>query len=195
MTAIKDYPKEFVERTLELLEKVYPSAKTHELEVTFLLNCLLGLIIATYEKLDSCKEGFFNKRLVDDEVFEFVPHNIARIDIGQLHKDFKAEINGKSLIAQHGDSISINQRIEVQKFKLVKNITLREFIRNIRNGIAHQNLMATSQDHHWHGIRIWNHDKNGIKDFEVEFEINHLMKFAKFIGSKFIEYIPVKSSP
>lgn len=190
MAIIRDYPKEFVERTLELLENVYPNAKSHELEVTFLLNCLLGLIIATYEKLDDCKEGFFNKKLMDEEIFEFVPLNIARIDMRQLHKDFKAEINGKSLIGQHGDLISLNHRIEVQKFKLVKNITLREFIRNIRNGIAHQNLMATSQDHHWHGIRIWNHDKNGIKDFEVEFEISQLMKFAKFIGSKFLEYSP-----
>lgn len=183
---IHDYPKEFVERTLKLMDECYETAKSKELEVTFVLNCLLGLIIATYEQLDLCEGKFFNKRLSDDDVLTFVPEKIARVDFGEFNRRFKTELNKKSLIGQLEDEISIESKIYVQKYKLAKNLTLKEFIRNIRNGIAHQNLRATSSSEHWEGIRIWNHNKDGIKDFEVEFKINQLKKFAKFIGLKFI---------
>ncbi len=47
MAEIKeDYRKEFIERTLDLLKKLEPKAKEEKLEFTFLLNCLLGLIVA-----------------------------------------------------------------------------------------------------------------------------------------------------
>lgn len=50
----KNYPLEFVERTIKLLEELSPHAKKAELDVTFLLNCTLGLIVATSENI---KEG------------------------------------------------------------------------------------------------------------------------------------------
>lgn len=46
--------------------------------------------------------------------------------------------------------------------------------------------MATSNNEHWKGVRIWNHNNDGIKDFEVEFTISELKKFAVFVGEKFI---------
>jgi hypothetical protein len=45
-----NYPKDFVERTKKLVETHYECIKTtNELEVTFLINCLLGLIVAVAE--------------------------------------------------------------------------------------------------------------------------------------------------
>lgn len=189
-----DYPKEFIERTLNLLDKCFDSAQKEELEVTFILNCLLGLIIATFEHLHLCKRDFFEKRLCDEDILEFVPNKIAKIDLKEFNKKFKEEVNKKSLITQLQDEITIDSKIQIHKFTLAKNLTLKEFIRNIRNGIAHQNLMATSLKDNWEGIRIWNHNKEGIKDFEVEFKINQLKKFAKFIGEKYLEYLPEKPS-
>jgi hypothetical protein len=189
---IHDYPKEFIERTLTLMDKCYEVAKTEELEVTFILNCLLGLIIATYEQLDLCQGNFFKKRLADVDVIKFVPDKIARVDFSEFNKRFKAEVNKKSLIGQLDDEITVESKLYVQKFILAKNLTLKEFIRNVRNGIAHQNLRATSTSEHWEGIRIWNYNKDGIKDFEVEFKINQLRNFAKFIGEKFIDNLPEK---
>lgn len=190
---LHNYPKEFVERTLILLDKCYDNAKQNELEVTFLLNCLLGLIIATYEKMDvNVKDSVFGKRLWDEEISKFIPTKIAKIDLNSFYSKFKDDINTKSLIGQLDEKVKIENEIEIQKHKLVKNLTLKEFIRNIRNGIAHQNLMATSQSEHWEGVRIWNHNKDGIKDFEVEFTISQLKKFAVFIGREFIKAHPDK---
>ena len=192
MSAIRDWPKEFVERTLLLLDKGYQNARTNQLEVTFLINCMLGLIVATYEQLKESKEGFFEKKLYDEDIIEFIPERIAILDIKPYYDRFKAEVNKKSLISQFGNEIEFESKIDIKKFTLIKNITLREFIRNIRNGISHQNLMATSEDSHWKGIRIWNHNTNGIKDFEVEFSINQLREFAKMIGEKYLENLPPK---
>ena len=97
------------------------------------------------------------------------------------------------MISQLEETISIENEIIIQKFKLAKNLTLKEFIRNIRNGIAHQNLMATGVSDHWEGVRIWNFNINGIKDFEVEFKVSQLKKFAIFIGTKYLENLPRQS--
>jgi len=47
--------------------------------------------------------------------------------------------------------------------------------------------MPINQDRRWKGIRIWNHDKYGIKDFEVEFKISELKKFALFLANQYVE--------
>ena len=83
---IHNYPKEFVERTLNLLDQFYDEARSKELEVTFLLNCLLGLIIATYEQLDLCQGDFFKKRLAEGEISDFIPNKIAKIDLNDFYK-------------------------------------------------------------------------------------------------------------
>lgn len=192
---IHDYPKEFVERTLKLLDECFDDVKSKDLEVTFLLNCLLGLIVATYEQLDLCQGDFFEKRLAETDILQFVPTKIAKVDFKEFNKRLKDEINKKSLIGQLPETISIESEIVIQGFKMAKNLTLKEFIKNIRNGIAHQNLMATSQSENWAGVRIWNHNNHGIKDFEVEFSIAQLKKFAHFIGKSFLAHLPDKGFP
>lgn len=182
----KNYPKDFVERTLRLINECYDETKSKELEVTFLLNCLLGLIIATNENIEN-DDYFIKTRLNDSKLIKFIPKSIAQLDFKVFDKDIKDKINKKSLINQLDDEITISSQIKIEKFKQLKNLTLKQFIRFLRNGIAHQNIMPTSNNEHWKGIRIWNHNSSGIKDFEIEFQIGELKKFAIFIGTKFIE--------
>ena len=57
MSEIKDR-EEFVKRTREILEKKYAYFKKDEdREVTFLLNCLLGTIVAVSESKKSGSSG------------------------------------------------------------------------------------------------------------------------------------------
>lgn len=183
---IHEYPKEFVERTLRLIKECYSDAKTKELEVTFLLNCLLGLIVATHENIEN-SEYFISTRLTDPEVNKYIPKAIAKVNLKEINTSIKEIINQKSLVTQLDDRIEFNNTINIEKYSQLKNMTLKQFVRNLRNGIAHQNLMATSDNEHWKGVRIWNHNSDGIKDFEVEFTISELKKFAVFVGEKFIE--------
>lgn len=183
---IKDYSKEFVERTLKLIDSCFEDAKSKELEVTFLLNCLLGLIVTANENIEN-EEYFTKTKLFDEEIVAFIPKTIAILNTSNLIKKIKEDVNKKSLINQIDDELKIENTVIVEKYEQIKNLTLKQFLRLLRNGIAHQNLMATSDNDHWKGIRIWNYNNNGIKDFEVEFKIVELRKFAIFIGKKFIE--------
>jgi len=45
-----NYKEEIVKRTKDLLETKFEGLKNDDREVTFLMNCLLGLIIAVSEK-------------------------------------------------------------------------------------------------------------------------------------------------
>jgi hypothetical protein len=66
------YPIDIVERTKELLQNTYEEIKkTSQLEVSFLINCLLGLVVMVAES----KKG---KGLVKDK--EFL-RNIRKINI------------------------------------------------------------------------------------------------------------------
>ncbi|MFB9121597.1 HEPN family nuclease [Bergeyella porcorum] len=182
----KEYPIEFVERTLLLVNNSFEEMKLKKLEVTFLLNCLLGLIIATNENIEN-EEYFSKTKLLNEEIIPFIPKTIAILNINAMNKKIKEEINKKSLINQLDSVLKIQNTLNIDKFEQIKNLTLKQFIRFLRNGIAHQNLMATSDNEHWKGIRIWNHNSAGIKDFEVEFTTSELKKFAIFIGEKFIQ--------
>ena len=177
---IKDNPREFIEGTLLLLEK--------ELKATFLLNCLFGLIVTTYEQLDQCTGDFFKKRLFESDVSAYIPKKISKIDLSGPYDRYKEKTIKKPLVGQV--DVTIENIVVIDDIKLAMNLTLKEFIRNIRNGLAHQNIIATTQSNHWEGVRIWNDNKYGIKDFEVEFKIGQLKKFAAFIGKKFIEQLP-----
>ena len=184
---IKDYPRDFVGRTIKLLKNNTEIAKKDGLEVTFFLNCLLGLIVSTSENLDRCKSRFFEKRICDVEIIEFIPEKVAQIDFSQTFRKYVSEVNKKSLIGQLHEKFNVETAIEIQKYKLVKNLTLHKFLKKIRNGVAHQNISPTNQKGEWKGLRIWNHNSYGIKDFEVEFTINQLKDFAIFIGEKYLE--------
>lgn len=66
-------------------------------------------------------------------------------------------------------------------------MTLYKFLKKIRNGVAHQNISPNNQGKKWKGLRLWNHNEYGIKDFEVEFYIGELKVFAIFIAQKYLD--------
>ncbi|UCE46511.1 MAG: hypothetical protein JSW47_12915 [Phycisphaerales bacterium] len=49
MAEMKSYPVEFIQRTHELLDKSFHDFAKEDREVTFLMNCLLGLIVTLSE--------------------------------------------------------------------------------------------------------------------------------------------------
>ena len=49
MSAIENYKIEFIKRTKEILEGNFQILEEKDREVTFLLNCLLGLIVTISE--------------------------------------------------------------------------------------------------------------------------------------------------
>ena len=84
MTAIKNYPKDFVERTIRLLKELDPEAKKIDLEVTFLLNCLLGMVVSVLENLNKLdkseyEKSLFSIKLNNDELENVIPDKIKAI--------------------------------------------------------------------------------------------------------------------
>ena len=72
---IKNYPKEFVERTIRLLEELEPKAKEIELEVSFLLNCLLGMVVSVLENLNKLDKGQYDKSLFSIKLIYMLQHD------------------------------------------------------------------------------------------------------------------------
>ena len=190
----KNYPLEFVERTIKLIEELSPHAKKAGLDVTFLLNCTLGLIVATSEKIKQGKFNCFDKNLVQLENEIELPNKIAYIEINQGYKEYRKSNNKKSLFKFDENMISVYPKLKIKVNEEAKNLSFKSFLNKMRNGIAHQNIMPINRDRIWHGIRIWNINGNGIKDFEVEFKISELKKFAISLAKKYvIEYNKIEN--
>jgi hypothetical protein len=68
-------------------------------------------------------------------------------------------------------------------FSQVKN--LREFMRYMRNAIAHSNLEFISDGYKLSGIRLWNCTRAGVKNWQVEMKLADLRE----ITYKFIDLI------
>ena len=65
MGAIEKYKIGIVKRTKEILQDYYPTFQEKDREVTFLMNCLLGLIIAITEAEKSDRKLLQGK--IDEE--------------------------------------------------------------------------------------------------------------------------------
>jgi hypothetical protein len=183
---LRNYPLEFVERTIDLIEKLSASAKQEGLDATFLLNCTLGLIVATSENLESCGGDYFKKRIAELDQNNSFPQKIAYINFSSDFKSFRNEINKKSLVTQLNNSFEISTTININKYEQARNLTLKEFLKKIRNGVAHQNIMPINLDQQWKGVRIWNKNREGIKDFEVEFKLSELKSFSIFLAQQYV---------
>jgi hypothetical protein len=183
---LRDYPLEFVERTIDLIDKVSTFAKREGLDVTFLLNCTLGMIVATSENIELCDSQYFKKRICELESNKIFPTKIAYIDFNNDFKAYRDKINKTSLLTLDGSTFSIASKIHVNKYNQARNLTLVSLLKKIRNGVAHQNIMPINQDKVWEGVRIWNHNKYGIKDFEIEFKVSELKQFALFLARKYV---------
>lgn len=183
---LNNYPLEFVERTIDLIEKIGSCAKQEGLEATFLLNCTLGLIVTTSENLQQSNSEYFKKTIAELDDDQCFPKKIAYIDFKKDFKSFRDKINKESLVTQLDDSFKVSTTININKYSQARNLSLKKFLKNIRNGVAHQNIMPINRDRQWKGVRIWNRNREGIKNFEVEFKINELKAFSIFLAQQYV---------
>jgi hypothetical protein len=70
-----------------------------------------------------------------------------------------------------------------------KNHTLGEFVKKLRNGIAHQNIEPINRNNHFVGVKVWNVNYKKAIDFEVEFNRHTLHEFANFITDQYLHHI------
>ena len=188
---LRNYPKEFVERTIKLIECLSTPAKQHGLDATFLLNCLLGLIVAAWENFDKVNKSnriFFRTQIKELQDKKIIPQKVAHFTFDRNNNETKSRLKnicGTSLYNLSDGQLAIMQEVDI-KWDHTGELELQEFVKKIRNGVSHQNIMPMNQDRVWKGIRIWNLDQ-GVKDFEVEFKISELKKFALFLANKYVE--------
>lgn len=177
MSEIKNNKLDFIERTKEILKKHYDRFKEDNREVTFLLNCLLGLIVAISENEKSKNSNVFNGRF-DEDVYKLIPKQLGFIDTKNDELNAKLE-NG--LLEEK----EINIKYKVNNKKDLKRYDLKMILEKIRNAIAHQNIIIISENDKCIGIRLWNKNKN-IKDFEIIFKIEELRIFAIAVADKYL---------
>ena len=170
MSYSPNYNFDIVNRTKEILEENFDYFKSKDKEVTFLINCLLGLIVTISEKEES-NEKIFNSK-IDDKFLELIPESVGFIDDQNINLDF----SNYDLIQIH----VIEQNIAVNVFHkdCLKKKKKSWFIKNLRNGIAHQNISPINENMQWSGVRIHNINYKKVKDFEIVFTVDELRKFA-----------------
>ncbi len=181
----KNYPVEFVERTVELINKLSSEAKKENLDVTFLMNCMLGLIVATNENIKKYNYNEFNRKLSSCGEDATVSKNIVNIKYKIYCKQHNKMID-KTLFLILADDGEIAVDVKISDCQQTKDMTLRELLSKIRNGVSHQNIEPINADKEWKGVRIWNINRE-LKDFEVKFEVSELKCFSIFIAETYLK--------
>jgi len=171
MTAISNYKIDIIPRTKEILEAYYPHFNDNNREVTFLMNCLLGIIVAISENENSNRKNFGD--LIDEEFLSYIPQKIGYINSKNIAADLtNMDLTEIGFNVQHKENL-----VSKSKYWLINKL---------RNGIAHQNIEEVNNDLNWVGVRISNLHF-GKKDFEIIFQIEELKQFSIYIANKFIE--------
>jgi hypothetical protein len=171
MTEITEYNINIVKRTKEILNDYYPVFEENDREATFLMNCLLGLIISITEIEKG--ERKLLRGSIDDEFIKNIPEKIGFLISRNLSENLA-----------NLDLIEINVHVG-HKNDLIGKDKLW-FISKIRNSIAHQNIFAINKNGKWDGVKLWNLN-NSQKDFEIVFSLEELKIFAIDLAKKFLE--------
>ena len=174
MGKITYYPIEFVGRTKDILQKDFHHFSEKDKEVTFLMNCLLGLIVAVSEEENRKLKVFKNK--IDDDFLELVPKKIGFVDGTQVDDNFdltEKSVTELNLPVGHWDDLNGKK----DKFW---------FLYKIRNAIAHQNIKGLNENEKWVGVSLYNKTKSKMKDFQITFTIENLREFAIGISEKYL---------
>jgi HEPN pEK499 p136 len=168
---MRNYKVEFVKRTREILKTEFEHFKLKDREATFLLNCLLGLVVLISENEKLTKTAF--KGRIDQDFLGLIPEKI-----GFAQQGIEPSVDlTETKISQF--AISVGHKLELlTKDKLW-------FINKIRNGIAHQNIEAINQEKTWIGIRLWN-EYQSKRDFEIIFTMEELKNFAISLADEYL---------
>lgn len=173
--------KDFVQRTNEMLKDNWPYLQDKDKEVTFLLNCTLGLIVAIAEDEEIAKNNFKTlfKDNFDRTFLDLLPKRIGFVDSKEtVCNDLTVDGAEVNVVVGHKEDL-----VEKDAPWLLKKI---------RHGIAHLNIRFENEDEQIKTIRLWNnpiHNKR-LRDFEVVFEIKELRDFATKLSDRYFELIP-----
>jgi hypothetical protein len=156
-----DYKREFIKRTGEVLETNFTTMSEKGIEFTFLMNCLLGTIVIIHEK-----EKEKEKQKSRMGINSFLNRQLNDTDLLEI----------------------INRQPE--NMNLYSEKTIFEFLKQLRNGIAHQNIEAINvtneKESTWEAVKIWNRTSQNQKDF-VTFTKDNLKEFALELVAKYLE--------
>jgi len=171
MGQIDNYRIDIIQRTKEILENFYQDFSDRDREVTFLMNCLLGLIIAISENERVTRKIL--KGNIDEDFLSIIPEKIGFLNSRDVTEDLTNE-----------DLTQIQVNVQ-HKVSLV-NKDKYWFVNKLRNGIAHQNINGINENGIWAGVRIWNL-VNDKKDFEIVFQTEELKNFSISLANMYLE--------
>jgi len=158
MGAVNNYNTEFPQRTLKLLKSFQDKKIDYNLNVTFLMNCLLGLIVTAVENSERRQLIVGN---ADEELLDLLPASLE-LKVG-------------------------NQDLSVHPKSILKTRGKLSTLKKIRNSIAHQHVEPHNRNNNWVGVTLWNvHPRDGI-DFRIELTTAQLNSLATYITSNYLQ--------
>lgn len=158
MGAVSDYNAEFPIRTLRLVETFQSKNVDYTLNVTLLMNCLLGLIVVAVENSDRRQLITGN---LDDEFLDLLPDTIE-LKVG-------------------------NQELKEHPKSVLKTRGKLSTLRKIRNSIAHQHVQPHNHGDNWIGVTLWNLTPQNTIDFRLELSTAQLKALATYIAHQYLQ--------
>lgn len=158
MGAVYNYSTEFPIRTLKLLKSFQSKKIDYNLNITFLMNCLLGLIVTAVENSERRQLITGN---VDDELLSFLPDNVE-LKIG-------------------------NQDLQVHPKSVLKTRGKLSTLKKVRNSIAHQHVEPHNRNNNWVGVVLWNVNPQNEIDFRIELTTAQLNSLANYITQHYLQ--------
>ncbi len=189
MSEILNYKSSFVKRTREIINdgSKYFSDERFDgdsREVTFLLNCLLGLIVSVLEDDTVSKVMYGN--FIDNDFKKYIPNKVAFIENTDMKNAFKE--GGKFIALLDVEHKKVVIDVKIKKYEDLNSISKINFLKKIRNAIAHQHIDGVNKSGKWVGVKLWNELDIG-RNFEIEFTIKELKKLAISISDDYIKHI------
>ena len=147
MAEILNFKKEFVERTMDIIDNC---SHATDYEVTLLLNCLLGLVTLPIEneknndtnesqifkdicvnKLDELSSSFKVKDGEEKNIFRNIRNAIAHLNIKIENSPYKNKIDSVTLINYKDKTITLEFTIKVDKLKEFAKFVANEYINRV----------------------------------------------------------------
>lgn len=178
MSRIENYEIDIVQRTTEILNDHFLKLEDKDREATFLMNCLLGIVVAISEN-KKISQSIFNIP-IDDDFISMIPEKFGFI----TSYDNVKELTDIRLLKR---TVNIGHKIDLKSKSKIW------FINRVRHAIAHQNIKAINEDDKWVGVILYNKPKEVI-DFEIEFDIDELKEFALKLGNIYLDELKKKST-
>lgn len=199
---LKDYPLEFVERTQRMNHELREHAKSQNLEVTFLLNSLLGTIVAINENMDkidsilsATRNNPFKRPIFHDEnLIAIIPKEIEFISAKEIKRQIKREFQFHRDNPQESFSLQspLRLNLEFEKWnrkKVIDKMSINKFLNLLRNSIAHQNLVPINKNKLWDSVYLYNTDSYNFINFKVIMKISEIESLSNYFISMYIKVL------